>query len=93
MSKPIYNQVEWYCLHRGGIRPEVFVNVYNLQAKILLRKNGEYVDVTDSIPNGREMASEATYASGGGVNVSGWYPPTEEIIGALIEEGIIKGGV
>lgn len=85
MAKPVCNQLEWIALFETGGTPEVFVNVCNFKARIMVFQDGEYADVTEEIPNGQELAEEAVEAFGGAINISGWYPPTQEIIKALRE--------
>ena len=81
--KPACNQLEWIAFFEAGGTPEVFVNVSNCRARIVVLRDGNYVDVTGEIPNGEKLAEEAVYAFGGAINISGWYPPTKEIIEAL----------
>ena len=81
--KPVCNQLEWIAFFEAGGTPEVFISVYNCRARIMVLRDGRYVDVTGEIPNGEELAEEAVYDFGGAINISGWYPPTQEIIEAL----------
>lgn len=83
MSKSIYNQVEWIALFESGGMPDIYVNVSNFQARIFIRDGKEYIDITDDIPNGEKLAIDAVKKAGGGINISGWYPPTDRIIKAI----------
>lgn len=49
----------------------------------MILRGDEYVDVTEEIPNGQELAEEAVKVFGGAINISGWYPPTQEIVETL----------
>lgn len=63
-------------IHKGGNRPRIYIDVWNLHARILVLKQNQYIDVTDRIPNGEKLAEQAAWDFGGAINMSGWYPPT-----------------
>jgi hypothetical protein len=63
--------------------PTLWVDVANFAARIRIERDGKYVDVTDEIENGGALAEDAVYSAGGGLNISGWYPPTKEILEAV----------
>lgn len=81
----MFSEAQWVAMFEAGLMPEVFVNVWNLRAGIMLRKPGteEYVDVTAEIENGRELAIKAVEEAGGWLSRSGWYPPSDEITQAI----------
>jgi|GEM_PF-1833358 len=81
MTKPIMSEPEWAALFMSGGFPDVYINVWNLKAKIMA--NGQ--DITDLIPNGKKLAFDAVQAAGGTITMSGWYPPSEEILSAIEE--------
>ncbi len=81
----IFSEAEWVAMFEAGFMPEVFVNVCNLRAGIMLRKpgTGEYIDITSEIENGRELAEKAVEEAGGWLSMSGWYPPSDKIMKAI----------
>jgi hypothetical protein len=81
MTKPIMGEPEWAALFIGGDFPDVYVNVWDLRARIMA--NGQ--DITELIPNGKKLALDAVQAAGGTITMSGWYPPSEEILSAIEE--------
>lgn len=93
MATPVVSQLEWLKLWESGEElPRVFVNVWNCRAAIMVLDGEEYKDVTDTLENGEELAEEAVYAAGGAVNISGWYPPTVEILESLRKRSSGGGG-
>jgi hypothetical protein len=81
MTKPIMSEAEWAALFMSGSFPDVYINVWNLRARIMA--NGQ--DITELIPNGKKLALDAVQAAGGTITMSGWYPPSEEILLAIEE--------
>lgn len=79
MATPLYDQAQWIVVCEGIGLPPVYISVWNMQARVIC--NGR--DVTDMIPSGKDKAIDAVEAFGGGINTSGIYPPTHEIIEAL----------
>lgn len=89
MPTPVCDQIDWMFLCKYTL-PMVYVNVWNCQARIIFNKE----DITDLFINGAEMAEDAVYAFGGTINISGIYPPTEEILSALekaLKDGTLTG--
>ena len=66
-AKPLLNEVEWISLNEFHGLPELYVNVVNFTASIWYKGQ----DVTDQIPNGEELAREAAFVAGGGINRKG----------------------
>ncbi|MEW6770133.1 MAG: hypothetical protein AB1330_01890 [Bacillota bacterium] len=90
MATPIMSEAEWVLFFEAGGVPEIFVNVWNCRARIMVCSGSEYKDVTDKLPDGQRLAEEAVEAFGGAINISGWYPPTHEILAAYchyLEQG------
>ena len=81
---PTFDKEGWRALFESGRLPDVYVDVWNCTARILLREGDKYRDVTDLIPNGKALAERAVRAFGGALNISGWYPPTNTIIQELV---------
>lgn len=76
-AKPLYSEVEWIARFESGKGlPELYVNVVNFTASIWYKGQ----DITGKIPNGEELAREAAFVAGGGINRSGIYPPTDVIL-------------
>lgn len=86
MAVPIYDQAQWIVVCEGIGLPPVYISVWNMQAQIIC--NGE--DVTKKIPGGEDMAIDAVEAFGGAINMSGIYPPTQEIMNILMEGGLCE---
>lgn len=89
MGRPLFDQAQWI-LYNEAIEglPLVFVNVSNMRARIVV--NGE--DVTDRIHDGEQLAEDAAWSFGGAVNISGIYPPTEEIMEELRRRALLPKG-
>jgi hypothetical protein len=86
-AKPLFNEVEWIAINEfKNNLPELYVNVVNFTASIWYKGQ----DITDQIPNGEELAKEAAFVAGGGINRSGIYPPTDVILEEVqkLEEGV-----
>lgn len=71
-----------------------FVNVSGCRASILMLESEDpktgrtkYKDITDLIPNGEQLAADAVEDFGGALNISGWYPPSFEILDAIEKVG------
>jgi hypothetical protein len=81
----VFSEAEWVALFEAGHMPEVFVNVMDLQARIMVKRPGteDYVDITGEIENGPELARKAVEEAGGQITWSGWYPPNDEILRAI----------
>ena len=76
-AKPLYNEIEWISLNEFKEKlPELYVNIVNFTASIWYKGQ----DITKEIPNGEELAREAAFVAGGGINRSGIYPPTDVIL-------------
>ena len=75
-AKPLYSEAEWIARFESGKGlPVLYVNVVNFTASIWYKGQ----DITKEIPNGEELAKEAAFVAGGGINRSGIYPPTDVI--------------
>lgn len=69
---------KWLELFQKGEKVCVFVGCG--RAMIMLDVGGNrYRNITKDIPNGRKLAKKAVEACGGEF-ISGWYPPTREIL-------------
>jgi len=86
-------QAEWAAMWKMG-HPRVFVNVSGCRASILMLESEDastgrtkYKDITDLIPNGEQLAADAVEDFGGVLNMSGWYPPSIEILDAIEKVG------
>lgn len=85
----ILNDIEWIAIFESGHDPEIFVNVSNFQARIIIHvqekdsEEGKYIDITNHLPKGQRLAEKAVKEGGGSVYRSGWYPPTVEIMEAI----------
>ena len=83
MGTPLYSGAEWLELFETGEMPPLFVDVTDFKARIKIMFDETYVDITEDIEGGKELAEDAVYSAGGGLNISGWYPPTKEIFDEL----------
>ncbi len=88
--KPVCNQLEWIAFFEAGGTPEVFVNVYNCQARIMVLRDGKYVDVTEEIPNGQRLAEEAVEAFGGAINTPAGIRPRRRLSRPLEERKVVE---
>ncbi len=79
-TKSICNQIEWILAHELGCEPAVHINVWNMNAHIMIVQDGVYTDITDILPKGETMAIQAIEKAGGAINCSGQYPPTNRIL-------------
>jgi len=82
-------QSEWAAIWKM-CHPRIFVNVSGCRASILMLESKDastgrtkYKDITDLIPNGEQLAADAVEDFGGVLNMSGWYPPSIEILDAI----------
>ena len=89
-ATPLYDQLSWFLAFQEDEPPLVFVNVAGFQARILVRRGQQYADVTDQVPNGRRLARQAVHAFGGVLSQSGWYPPTDRLMVALKQNGLME---
>jgi len=79
MPKSIMNESQWAALFMAGEFPDIYIHVWNLRARIIA--NGR--DITDMIPDGQRLGIEGVGAAGGTITMSGYYPPSDEIIRAI----------
>jgi len=89
MTKPIMTEPEWVSLFIAGNMPEVYINVWNLKARIKVRRGNQEIDITDDLPDGKRLAIKAVEAAGGAITMSGLYPISDEIAAEIKE--LIKG--
>jgi len=71
-------------IFESGRLPDVYIDVSNCSARILLREGDKYKDVTELIPNGKVIAERAVKAFGGTLTIPGRYPATNAIIQELV---------
>jgi len=66
-------------------KPDVYITVKDAKPHVMLLKAGSYHDVTDFIPNGRDMAEIAVRTFAGRMPNVGWFPASVEIKSAVKE--------
>jgi hypothetical protein len=60
-------------------KPEIYITVKDAKPHVMLLKAGSYLDVTDLIPSGRDMAEIAVRTFAGRMPNVGWFPTSVEI--------------
>jgi len=66
-------------------KPDVYITVKDAKPHVMLLKAGSYYDVTDFIPNGRDMAEIAVRTFAGRMPNVGWFPASVEVKNAVKE--------
>jgi len=81
VTKPIMSETDWAVLFMGGAFPDIYIKVWDLKIKIVVGG----MDITQLIPDGQKLDFDAVHAAGRAITISGYYPPSKEILLAIEE--------